>query len=218
MALKLVIGNKNYSSWSLRPWLALKVKGLAFEEEVIPLYEDGSKARIQEVSPAGKVPVLLDAGTLVWDSLAILEYLADRQPALRLWPAEPEARARARCIAAEMHSGFGALRSRMPMNLRKDLSGRVAVEGDLAADIARVQQIWRETREEFGAGGPFLFGGFTAADAMYAPVVTRFKTYGVSVDAACADYMQAILDLPAMQEWYADAAAETWIIPAAEIA
>ncbi|SOD89892.1 glutathione S-transferase family protein [Caenispirillum bisanense] len=217
MALKLVIGNKNYSSWSLRPWLALKVKGLAFEEEVIPLYEDGAKARILEVSPAGKVPVLLDAGTLVWDSLAILEYLADRQPALRLWPAEPEARARARCIAAEMHSGFGALRSRMSMNLRKDLSGRVAVEGDLAADIARVQQIWRDTREEFGAGGPFLFGGFTAADAMYAPVVTRFKTYGVAVDAVSAEYMQAILDLPAMQEWYADAAAETWVIPAAEI-
>lgn len=217
MALKLVIGNKNYSSWSLRPWLALKVKGFAFDEEVVPLYEEDYKARLLAVSPAGKVPVLLDAGTVVWDSLAILEYLADRQPSLRLWPAEPEARTRARCISAEMHSGFTALRSRMPMNCRKDLAGKVPVDGALAEDVARVLAIWRETRQEFGAGGAFLFGGFTAADAMYAPVVTRFKTYGVSVDAAAADYMQAVLDLPAMREWYEAAAAEPWTIAAAEV-
>ncbi|GAA0581737.1 glutathione S-transferase family protein [Caenispirillum bisanense] len=217
MTLKLVIGNKTYSSWSLRPWLALKVKGIAFDEQVVPLYEGDWKAALLEASPAGKVPVLLDAGTVVWDSLAILEYLADRHPTLRLWPSEAEARTRARCIAAEMHSGFTALRSAMPMNCRKDLSGKVTVEGALAADVARVQAIWRDTRAEFGAGGPFLFGGFTAADAMYAPVVTRFRTYGVAVDEPCGDYMQAVLDLPAMQEWYADAAAEPWTIPHAEV-
>lgn len=217
MALKLIIGNKNYSSWSLRPWLALRVKGLAFEEEVVPLYEGDHESRLLAHSPAGKVPVLLDAGTVVWDSLAILEYLADRQPSLRFWPAESEARNRARCISAEMHAGFGALRSRMPMNCRKDLSGKVTIDGALADDIARVQAIWRETRDEFGAGGPFLFGGFTAADAMFAPVVTRFKTYGVPVDEVAADYMAAVLDLPDMQEWYADAAQEPWTIPAAEV-
>ncbi|EKV32708.1 Glutathione S-transferase [Caenispirillum salinarum AK4] len=212
MSMTLVIGNKNYSSWSLRPWLVLKAKGLAFDEELLPLFTPEFRARLAEITPAGRVPVLLDGAITVWDSLAIIEYLNDRHDAARVWPAETAARAQARCIAAEMHSGFTALRGAMPMNCRKDLRGRVKMTDALKADIDRIAAIWRDTRAEHGAGGPFLFGGFTAADAMFAPVASRFRTYGVDLDAAGAEYMDAILSMPEMKEWYAAAEAEPWVV------
>jgi glutathione S-transferase len=210
--MTLVIGNKNYSSWSLRPWLVLKAKGLAFEEEVVPLSTPEFRSRLAQITPAGRVPVLLDGAITVWDSLAIIEYLNDRHDAARVWPSETAARAHARCIAAEMHSGFTALRSAMPMNCRRDLRGRVAMTDALQADIDRIAAIWRETRAEHGAGGPFLFGGFTAADAMFAPVASRFRTYGVELDTVAAEYRDAILEMPEMREWYEAAAAEPWTV------
>src|SRR5256886_1695424 len=168
----LVIGNKNYSSWSLRPWIAMKVLGIAFDEVRIPLYRPGSKEQILRYSPAGRVPILRDGDTVVWDSLAILEYLAERHP--QLWPADPAQRAKARSVSAEMHSGFAKLREHMSMNTRKRYPGKGRTP-EVLADIARIDAIWAE------ATGPFLFGAFTAADAMYAPVVLRFRTYEVDV-------------------------------------
>ena len=198
----LVIGNKNYSSWSLRPWLAMKVHGIAFDEKRIHLYAQDSKAQILRYSPAGKVPVLHDAGTVVWDSLAILEYLAEREP--RLWPRDAAARAKARAIAAEMHSGFPKLREHMSMNVRKRYPGKGRTP-EVLAEIARITAIWAEAK------GPFLFGEFTAADAMYAPVVLRFRTY--AVEGPNARYMQAMLALPAMREWIEAAEREPEAIP-----
>lgn len=217
MSMTLVIGNKNYSSWSLRPWLAMKVKGLTFKEELLPLFTPKFRQRLAEISPAGRVPVLQDGGITVWDSLAILEYLNDRHATARFWPSEPAARARARCIAAEMHSGFTALRSAMPMNCRKDLRGRVKVTGALKADIDRISAIWRGTREEYGIGGPFLFGGFTAADAMFAPVASRFRTYGVELDEVASEYRDTILSMNEMKEWCAAAEAEPWTVGEDEV-
>ena len=198
----LVIGNKNYSSWSLRPWLAMKVHGIAFDEKRIHLYAQDSKAQILRYSPAGKVPVLHDAGTVVWDSLAILEYLAEREP--RLWPRDAAARAKARAIAAEMHSGFPKLREHMSMNVRKRYPGKGRTP-EVLADIARITAIWAEAK------GPFLFGEFSAADAMYAPVVLRFRTY--AVEGPNPRYMQAMLALPAMREWIEAAEREPEAIP-----
>lgn len=211
-ALTLFIGNKNYSSWSLRPWLLLRVEGIAFNEFRIPLYGAGSNAAILQHSPSGRVPALrddaADAGPLtVWDSLAICEYLADKFPSLNLWPQAVAARAIARSICAEMHSGFTALRSNMPMNCRAHWPGQGRTP-DVLADIARITTIWRECRARFGGNGPFLFGEFTIADAMYAPVVLRFETYGVELDTHCRAYADAILALPALQEWIANGAAE----------
>lgn len=199
MTLTIVIGNKNYSSWSLRPWLVLRATGAPFAEIRIPLRQPDTRARIMEHSPAGKVPVLKDGGLAVWDSLAICEYLAEKFPAARLWPEAAATRAVARAVSAEMHSGFAALRRDLPMDIR----GRVARpwSEDAAADIARVQQIWRDCRAAYGRGGRFLFGGFGIADAMFAPVVTRFRTYGVPVDGAIADYMEAVFDFGPMKEW-----------------
>lgn len=198
----LVIGNKNYSSWSLRPWIALKVLGIPFDELRIPLYRPGSKERILGYSPAGKVPVLRDGDTVVWDSLAILEYLAERHP--QLWPTDRAERAQARAIAAEMHSGFAKLREHMSMNTRKRYPGKGRTPEALA-DVARIDEIWSQAR------GPFLFGAFTAADAMYAPVVLRFRTY--EVEPRNKKYMQAVLDLPAMREWIEAAEREPESIP-----
>jgi glutathione S-transferase len=198
----LVIGNKNYSSWSLRPWLAMKVLGLAFDEVRIPLYREGSKEQILRYSPAGRVPILRDGETMVWDSLAILEYLAEKYP--NLWPSEPAQRAKARAVSAEMHSGFAALREHMSMNTRKRYPGKGRTPEALA-DVARIEAIWSEAR------GPFLFGGFTAADAMYAPVVLRFRTYEVEVRQK--SYMDAMLALPAMREWIEAAEREPESIP-----
>ncbi|MBA4284362.1 MAG: glutathione S-transferase [Xanthomonadaceae bacterium] len=207
--MKLVIGNKNYSSWSLRPWLALRVAGIAFAEQRIPLDQPDSKARMLIESPAGKVPVLVVGDLVIWDSLAICEYLAERYPDARLWPLDPAQRARARAISAEMHSGFAGLRSAMPMNCRgrHPDSGRTAAA---LADIERISALWSDALA--ASGGPFLFGHFTIADAMYAPVAARFVTYAVALPPACAAYVARLQALPAMVEWNAAAATETeWV-------
>ena len=200
--MQLVIGNKNYSSWSLRPWIAMKVLGIAFDEVRIPLYQPGSKERILGYSKAGKVPILKDGDTVVWDSLAILEYLGERHS--QIWPADRAQRAKARSISAEMHSGFAKLREHMSMNTRKRYPGKGRTP-EVLADIARIDAIWSEAK------GPFLFGTFTAADAMYAPVVLRFRTYEVEVRKK--SYMDAMLALPAMREWIEAAEREVESIP-----
>lgn len=209
--LTLVIANKNYSSWSLRPWLAMAHFDVPFEEIVIPLAQESTAADIHKHSPAGKVPILHHGDITVWDSLAILEYLADAFYDRSWWPTDPHAKAHARAIAAEMHSGFMPLRREMPMNLKKTYAPR-AWDEDVQADVARVLSLWGDTRTRFGAGGDFLFGDFTIADAMYAPVVTRFKTYAVEMDAVPSAYAEAVLSLPAMQRWTAEALKETWVI------
>jgi len=178
----LVIANKLYSSWSMRPWLLLKQGEIAFEEILIPLGQADTSERIRAHSPAGRMPVLIDGDLAIWDSLAILEYAAERWPQIGAWPEERAARALARSISAEMHSGFTALRSNCPMNLGRRYATRDRGEG-VARDVARIQEIWRDARARFGAGGPFLFGTFSAADAMYAPIVSRFETYGIEVSA-----------------------------------
>ena len=200
----LAIGNKNYSSWSLRPWIAMKVLGLGFEETRIPLYAPGSREAILKHSPAGKVPVLIDGSTTVWDSLAILEYLAESKPSL--WPAAAADRARARSVSAEMHAGFPNLREHMSMNVRKRYPGKGRTPQAMQ-EVARIQAIWSAARK------PFLFGEFGAADAMYAPVVLRFRTYAVELAGAAQAYYDAMLALPAMQEWIAAAERETEVIP-----
>jgi glutathione S-transferase len=212
----LVIANKLYSSWSLRPWLLMKQLGLAFDEVLIPLGQPDTRARILAHSPAGKVPVLIDEGLAVWDSLAIMEYLADTQPDAPVWPREVAPRAMARSISAEMHSGFQGLRSACPMNLGKRYAFRDRGEA-VARDVERVTGLWREARQKFGAGGPFLFGSFSAADAMYAPVVARLDTYSVPVDAVSRAYMEAILGLPSFQDWRAAALREPWTYKEDEI-
>ncbi|MEQ9109232.1 MAG: glutathione S-transferase family protein [Rhodospirillaceae bacterium] len=211
--LTLVIANKTYSSWSLRPWLAMTHFGLTFEEIVIPLHQDTTSADIRKHSPAGKVPVLHQGSITVWESLAILEYLADAFYDKPWWPSDPHAKAHARTLAAEMHAGFGALRKAMPMNLGKSYDARAWAE-DVAKDVQRVQDIWRDARDRFGQGGDFLFGDFTIADAMYAPVVSRFKTYAVDMDDTSRAYSAALFNLPAMQKWIAEAADEPWVIDA----
>jgi glutathione S-transferase len=210
--MKLVIGNKNYSSWSFRPWIALKVAGLPFDEEVISLYVEGSREQILKHSPGGKVPILIDGDVRVWESLAILEYLADKFPVAGLWPSDPAARAHARAIATEMHNGFPAVREECGMNFWRPPEKRV-LSADALANIARIQEIWTSARARYGAGGPFLFGKFTAADAMYAPIVQRFATYQVDVSAPVKAYMQAMTALPCWQEWRRAALRETWVIP-----
>ena len=215
--LHLIIGNKAYSSWSMRPWIAMKVAGLTFEETVICLGQDTTAAEIKKYSPSGKVPFLIHGGIKVWDSLAILEYLSEAFYDRPWWPTDPDARATARAVSAEMHSGFQGVRQNMPMNLRKSYPGRGRTP-ESEADIARITSLWRECRAKFGGGGPFLFGAFSNADAMYAPVVTRFKTYGVDLDPACRAYADAVLGLPAMKQWCADAAAESWVVAKYELA
>lgn len=212
MALTLVIGNKNYSSWSFRPWIAMKNAGLAFEEKIVPLYAPGSKEEILKASPAGKVPVLLDGDVAVWESLAILDYLADKFPAAKLWPADAGARAYARSIAAEMHAGFAPLRNHCPMNMRRPVKSR-GVPDDVAQNVRRIDQIWSDSHARFGKGGAFLFGAFGAADAMYAPVVSRFVTYDLPASAAARDYIAAVQALPAWKEWREAGVKETWTIP-----
>jgi glutathione S-transferase len=208
MAMILHVGSKNYSSWSLRPYLALAMAGADFSDEVILLDREDSRRRILAVNPAGKVPVLHHDGVVVWDSLAICEYAAELFPAAGLWPADRATRARARAISAEMHSGFAALRQNMPMDLCASRPG-VGHTPEALADAARVQAIWRECRTAAtAAGGPFLFGTFTIADAMFAPVTTRFTTYGVAVDDVAGAYIAAIAELPPMRAWRAAAERE----------
>jgi glutathione S-transferase len=218
MTLKLVIGNKNYSSWSMRPWLALRANNIAFEEVFIPLYTgDADKRRILEVTPSGKVPALVDGDITVWDSLAIIEYLAERFPDARLWPEDRARRAHARSISAEMHSGFMALRSECGMNLHRPI-GAIPLSDDARANVVRVQQIWSECRSRYGKSGPFLFGAFTGADAMFAPVVHRFHTYAIEVTPVATDYMKAMMAQPAFQEWTRAGLAETIVIERFETA
>ena len=212
MTLKLVIGNKNYSSWSMRPWLALRANDIAFEEVFIPLYTgEADKQRILDVTPSGKVPALVDCDITVWDSLAIIEYAAERFPEARLWPEDRAARAHARSISAEMHSGFMALRNECGMNLHRPI-GAIALSADARANIARIQQIWIECRQRYGKSGPFLFGAFGGADAMFAPVVHRFRTYAIELAPEAADYMKAMMALPAFREWTEAGLAETIVI------
>lgn len=211
---ELIIGNRNYSSWSMRPWLALMKLGVDFAEIRVPLYTGDYKQRLLTYSPVGRVPVYRYGGVVVWESLAILEYLAQRYPGL--WPASPPENAHARSIAAEMHAGFGALRSAMPMNCRAT-GRRVEVTPALAADIRRVQEIWTVCRAASRERGPWLFGSFTIADAMYAPVVSRFHTYGVRCTGDAGDYAASVLADRHVQRWFADARQETETIAAAEV-
>jgi len=211
----LIIGNKNYSSWSLRPWLLMKQSELVFQEIRVPLYLAGSKEALRKYGPSGKVPVLMDGAITIWDSLAICEYLAERHPELRLWPDDIAQRAVARSISAEMHSGFTPLRSHMSMNCRGSFPG-IGRTVEVAADIERIQRIWTDCRERFGTTGPFLFGSFGVADAMYAPVVLRFRTYAVQLSPVAQQYANAILELAALQEWVAAARVESEVIPAFE--
>ena len=211
--MRLIIGNKNYSSWSLRAWLPLRHFGLAFEEERVALFEPGYKERILKYSPAGKVPVLIDGEAAIWESLAIGEYLAETLPELEMWPLPAAERALARSISAEMHAGFAQLRTHMPMNIRASHPGKGRTPG-VEADIARVCALWEQCL--IGSGGPFLFGNFTIADAMYAPVVSRFITYAVDLDARLSEYVDRIWNLSAMREWRAAALAETELIAEAE--
>ncbi len=197
---KLVIGNMNYSSWSLRPWLALAKLGVDFETVRVSLYEGEFKQTLYGYSPAGLVPIYIEDGLTVWDSLAILERLAEQRPSL--WPDDPRARAHARSVSAEMHSGFAALRGEMPMNCRA-VGRRVPVTDGLAKDIRRIHQIWTDCRATYGGQGPWLFGGFTIADAMFAPVVFRFRTYGVECPPEAAAYMKTAFEDPCMQRWLA---------------
>ena len=212
MTLKLVIGNKNYSSWSMRPWLALRANNIAFEEIFIPLYTGAAdKQRILSFTRSGKVPALIDGDVTVWDSLSIIEYVAERFPRAQLWPIDRAARAHARSISAEMHSGFPALRNECGMNLHRPV-GAIALSADARANIARIQEIWIECRERYGTLGPFLFGSFSAADAMYAPVVHRFLTYAIEVAPPARQFMEAMMSLPAFQDWTRAGIAETIVI------
>jgi glutathione S-transferase len=216
MALLLLIGNKNYSSWSLRPWIAMKVAGIPFEERLVPLNADDFKERVADVSATGKVPALADGDTHVWESLAILEYLAERFPRARLWPDPAPARAHARAIAAEMHAGFAALRRHYPMNVRRPIKPRDPT-AEAQDDIRRIDALWTDCRKRFGDGGPFLFGAFGAADAMYAPVVSRFQTYAIAPGPQARAYMDAMLSLPAWTEWRTAAEKEPWVLPHDEV-
>jgi len=210
MTLKLVIGNKNYSSWSMRPWIALRANNIAFEEIFVPLYTGAAdKQKILDVSRSGKVPILVDGDVTVWDSLAIIEYVAERFPDKRLWPEDPAHRAHARSLSAEMHSGFMALRNECGMNLHRPVRA-IELSADARANIARIEEIWSDCRKRYG--GPFLFGAFGAADAMFAPVVHRFRTYAVAVSEHTKAYMDTMTGLPAFAEWTRDGIAETIMI------
>jgi glutathione S-transferase len=216
MALHLIIGNKNYSSWSFRPWIAMKVAGIAFDEEVVSLEAKDFKERVTRISGTGKVPALADGKVQIWESLAILEYLAEKFPDARLWPADAEARAHARAIASEMHAGFVPLRRALPMNMWRPVMRR-ELAPDVHANVRRIEAMWTDCRTRHGADGPFLFGSFGAADAMYAPVVSRFHTYDVEVNAVARGYMAAVMALPAWGEWRAVALREPWVLPEDEV-
>jgi glutathione S-transferase len=216
LALTLVIGNKNYSSWSMRPWIAMKVAGIAFDEVVVSLDAPHFKAVVGKIASTGKVPALDDDGVHVWESLAILEYLAEKFPAAKLWPSDSAARAHARAISSEMHAGFLPLRRACPMNMWRPVKRR-ELAADALANVARIEAMWADCRARFGAGGPFLFGAFGNADAMYAPVVARLHTYDVAVAAPTRAYMGAVMALPAWKEWVAAALKEPWVLAEDEV-
>ena len=218
--MKLIIGNKNYSSWSLRAWLAVKQSGLGFEELTVPILGEDWEERkrsAEELAPSsGKVPVLWDGDAVVWDSLAIIEYLADKVGRDRFWPKDDAARAMARSMVAEMHSSYLPLRRACPMNVRARVEG-VTLAPEVRADIVRILTLWAEARARFGKSGPFLFGTFSAADVIYAPVVSRFLTYGIGVPGFAVSYMQAVWEHEWMQQWVAAAEAEDWVIEQYEV-
>lgn len=212
----LWIGNKNYSSWSLRGWLACKLAGIAFAEALVRLDEPDRTTRFRKFSPSGRVPTLEDGALVVWDTMAIGEYLAERCPVRKLWPADPAARAMARAVSAEMHSGFAALRNQLPMNMHRHRPPP-AWNADAQRDIDRIQEIWRDCRQAYGAGGPYLFGHLTLADCFYAPVVSRFTTYRVPVDGTASAYCEAMWEWPALEAWRDAALTEPWLIEHDEI-
>jgi glutathione S-transferase len=220
MPLKLIIGNKNYSSWSFRPWIAMKVAGIPFDETVISLDAPDFKSRVAEHSGTGKVPVLIDgegpSAVKVWESLAILEYLAEKFPDRKLWPGDPAARARARTVASEMHAGFVPLRRHCPMNMWRPPKKR-DLPDDVVDNVRRIDALWTDCRARFGTAGPFLFGAFGAADAMYAPVVSRLHTYAIEVGGVSQAYMAAVMAQPAWQEWREAGAREPWVLPHDEV-
>lgn len=217
--MKLILGNKNYSSWSLRGWLAAKQSGLHFEELIVPIMGeawDETKQRMGDIQPSsGKVPILWDGEAVIWDSLAILEYLGDKVGRDRFWPKDEAARGMARAMVAEMHSSYASLRSEMPMNIRRRTPLK-QVSKATEADIVRILQLWAEARARHGSAGPFLFGTFGAADIFYAPVVSRFLTYGIGVPGFAESYMQAIWEHAWMHEWIRAAEAEEWVIEQVE--
>ncbi|MEA2758434.1 MAG: glutathione S-transferase [Methylobacteriaceae bacterium] len=211
MALTLVLANKAYSSWSMRPWLVLKHFAIPFEDVVIPMGRPETRGEMLAHAPTGKCPSLRDGTISVWDSLAIIEYLAETYPVFPIWPRGTEARAHARSLAAEMHSGFTALRSECPMNIRRPRRA-IKVSDEVLADVKRIDEAFTDARTRFGGAGAFLFGEFSAVDAMFAPVVNRFDTYDLPVSDVSRAYMSAVKALPAWQEWERDARAEPWRI------
>ena len=216
MTLTLTIGNKAYSSWSLRPWILLRHFGILFDEQVIPLYEPISSLKIQRHSPSGKVPALAADDVLVWDSLSIIEFVAETYSDLPIWPADRSARAMARSLSAEMHAGFLPLRRACPTNFRR-APKPVVISDEVQRDVYRIEASWAAARARWGQGGPFLFGRFTAADAMFAPVVNRFHVYAIDVSPETRAYMDAVMALPAWQAWIADAKQEPWTIDSFEL-
>lgn len=209
---KLIIGNKNYSSWSLRPWILMKEMGISFEEVRIPLFQAGYKSEILKHSPSGKVPALCNGSVTVWDSLAICEYVAELYPEKNCWPHDVAVRAMSRSVSHEMHSGFFEIRNSLPMNCRKQAEiNKISLE--LQSEIDRVCEIWRSCRHLFSKEGNFLFGEFSIADAMYAPIVLRFNSYGINVDDISRAYMETMMSLSSIQEWVAEAVNEKESIP-----
>ncbi len=212
--MKLLIGNRNYSSWSLRAWLALRAFDVPFDDEVLQLGGEGYRTVLAERSPSGRVPVLIDADLVVPETLAIIEYVAELHPDRAIWPADRRQRAQARAVSAEMHAGFATLRWHAPMNLRADYPGRVDPDA-VAGDLKRIETIWGDLLT--ASGGPYLFGSFCAADAMFAPVATRIRTYDLPVSDTSARYVEAIYALPAFQEWLVAAIKEPWILEEEEL-
>jgi glutathione S-transferase len=212
----IYIGNKNYSSWSLRAWLMLKAAGVPFQEVLIPLWQPDSKQKVLRHSPSGKVPALVQGDVTVWESLAIGEYLAEQVPAAGLWPNDSAARAAARAASAEMHAGFLPLRRHLPMNMRASVPGR-EIPPEVRLDIDRIAAIWRDCRRRFGAGGPHLFGRFTIADAMFAPVASRFRTYHVALEGEAQSYADALFSHPPLQEWESAARSEPMVVAQFEV-
>ncbi|MEM9278771.1 MAG: glutathione S-transferase family protein [Pseudomonadota bacterium] len=211
--MKLYIGNKNYSSWSFRPWIGLKMQDVAFEEVLVPFEDEIGNPRFKEFSPTGKVPCLVDRSLTVWESLAILEYAADKFPEKNFWPSDMDKRAVARAVAHEMHGGFGNLRTECPMNMRRDHYA-IAVSDGVRKDVSRIEQLWDECLQN--SGGPFLFGGFSNADAMFAPVVNRLEIYCLSTADSVARYTKSMQALVPWQEWDTAGRAEPWIVEADE--
>jgi glutathione S-transferase len=210
----LVIGNKNYSSWSLRPWLALTAAGIPFEEKLVRFGEPRFGREVRKLSGAGLVPVLLHKGQSIWDSLAIIEYAAETWPKAGVWPKSAAARAMARSASAEIHSGFRGIRGACPMNLRRPkVPLKAGFSEAVLADVKRLELLWSRCRKAHGKGGPFLFGKFSAADAMYAPVVTRLDSYAIPVKKETRAYMDAVMATPAFRSWLAAALKEPWIVP-----